>query len=126
MTDLAAAVEAVRARHVWAERIPKEKWTEQLMQDQLEAAHLDRATLLRAYEDVVARWKAQRDALKVTWEAKENENATLRAQHAALVPVLDAALAWEAAWTEDFETCGAERRELVKAIRAYRAAKETP
>jgi hypothetical protein len=82
--DHAAAVEAVRKRHEESERrldaVRLEYGIDRVAPGWLEA-HADRATLLRAYEAVALREKDLIDSL----EEEEKENATLRAQHAALV-----------------------------------------
>ena len=86
MTDHAAAVEAVRARHeeddkLWAldSRSRPANWRQ---------AHADRATLLRAYEAVVAFIAASGTVVQAGVDFVKNhadQLATLRAQHAALV-----------------------------------------
>ncbi len=77
MTDHAAAVEAVRARHgaFDLDYAMLDPWGSVRL---LEA---DRATLLRAYEAVVE----DRDAYQRTIAQQDACIATLRAQHAALV-----------------------------------------
>jgi hypothetical protein len=135
VTDHAAAVEAVRAHHYEIsfdfERICyecRQEWP------------CETIGLLRAYEAVVAdngrlnnriqgaemfgvSMLEQRYEQTLMLLRQEQERvASLRAQHAALVAVLDAALAWEGAANN------MEALELVtvleRAIRAYRAAKE--
>ncbi|HME96795.1 MAG TPA: hypothetical protein VKN16_21545 [Methylomirabilota bacterium] len=91
------------------------------------------ATLLRAYEAVVAERNfiaASRDLVQAGVNfVKDHANqlTALRAQHAAAEAVLDAALAWEKEQTGQlgwYERMSPDELDLHDAIRAYRAAKE--
>jgi hypothetical protein len=79
MTDHAAAVEAIRKRHDAFS--PDSYAGETYWRNRARDLHADRATLLRAYEAVVAESESRLDTLTNLYK----ENATLRAQHAALV-----------------------------------------
>jgi len=128
MTNHAAAVEAVRARHgaFDLDYAMLDPWGSVRL---LEA---DRATLLRAYEAVVAERNfiaASRDLVQAGVNLVKdhaNQLIALRAQHAAAEAVLDAALAWEKVFNSPGEIDGLTPVEdaLSNAIRAYRAAKE--
>ena len=152
MTDHAAAVEAV---HAW-------NCACAIVEGGDKYCHELRATLLRAYEAVVAFIAASGTVVQAGVDFVKNhadQLATLRAQHAAVVAeceglrgeltdflmrtakarelqimldeqraVLDAALAWEAAYDAYGNVDGPfnmDRAEeaLYQAVRAYRAAK---
>jgi hypothetical protein len=133
VTNHAAAVEAVRGR--WLQR--RAAWmrgSENADPTVEEAwqANDDCATLLRAYEAVVAERNfiaASRDLVQAGVNLVKdhaNQLTALRAQHAAAEAVLDAALAWEKVFNSPGEIDGLTPVEdaLSNAIRAYRAAKE--